>query len=188
MAVQLARKLFTVDEYHNMIDAGILTEDDRLELLGGEIVEMSPIGSRHAATVKRLNQLFSKQYSGKAIISVQDPIQTDIFTEPEPDLALLKPRADFYAGSHPEPGDVLLVVEVAETSVYSDREVKIPLYAKAGIREVWLVALAEQYVEVHTNPISERSEYGSVIRLVPGQSVSPAAFAGTKFEVGTILK
>lgn len=188
MAVQLARKLFTVDEYHNMIEAGIFTEDDRLELLGGEIVETSPIGSRHAAIVNRLNYFFNQKIGSKAIVSVQNPVQLGLYSEPEPDLALLKSRADFYASSHPESNDVLLVVEVAETSVYSDREVKIPLYAKAGIREVWLVALVEQYIEVYTNPISERSEYGSAVRFLPGQSVSPIVFSSVIFEVGTILK
>ncbi|MFQ5628919.1 MAG: Uma2 family endonuclease [bacterium] len=188
MSVQLAKKLFTVDEYHNMIDACILTEDDRVELLGGEIVEMSPIGSRHAAIVNRLNHIFNQRLGNKTIVSIQNPIHLGIYSEPEPDLALLKPRPDFYATAHPEPDDVLLVIEVAETSAYSDREVKIPLYANAGIREVWLEALIEQYIEVYKNPIAERSEYGSVVLFEPEQYLSSQAFANIKFDVGEILQ
>jgi Uma2 family endonuclease len=142
MGVQLARRLFTVAEYHKMAEAGILSEDDRVELLEGEIVAMSPIGSRHAGLVNRLNRLFSQRAGDQVVVSVQNPVRLGGYSEPQPDLALLRPRADFYTSSHPGPEDVLLAVEVAETSAAVDREVKVPLYARFGVPEVWLVDLA----------------------------------------------
>ena len=114
-----------------MARAGILREDDRVELLDGEILEMTPIGSRHAACVDRLNQLFSDQVRRRAIVRIQNPIRLSERSEPQPDLTLLRPRPDFYAQAHPGPGDVLLVVEVAETSADVDRDVKVPLYSAA---------------------------------------------------------
>jgi Uma2 family endonuclease len=104
MAVETLQRLFTVDEYHRMTEAGILAEDDRVELIGGKIVRMCPIRSRHAACVKQLNAAFSQQVGRVAIVSVQDPIQLDDYSEPEPDVALLRPRADFYRHAHPTPG------------------------------------------------------------------------------------
>src|ERR1700675_3419950 len=117
MAVQLLKRLFTVVEYHRMAEAGILGEDDRVELLEGEVVQMSPIGSRHASCVKRLVDIFIPlQVGRKVILSVQDPIELGEHSEPQPDLTVLKPRPDFYAKAHPGPADVFLVLEVAETS------------------------------------------------------------------------
>ncbi|GIW50689.1 MAG: hypothetical protein KatS3mg081_0044 [Gemmatimonadales bacterium] len=152
MAVQLMKRRFTVAEYHKMAEAGILGEDDRVELLEGELVAMAPIGSRHATCVRRLNYLLSRGVGERAIVDVQNPIRLSEYSEPQPDLALLKPRPDFYAAAHPGPEDVLLVVEVAETSADYDREVKIPLYARAGIPEVWLVDLAGAQIETFRQP------------------------------------
>lgn len=117
MAVRLLRRSFTVEEYYRMAQAGILTEDDRVELIEGEIIKMTPLGSRHAACVDRLTQLFSARIRGQAIVRVQNPIRLSERSEPQPDLALLRFRPDFYATAHPGPQDVLMVVEVAETSV-----------------------------------------------------------------------
>ena len=125
-----------------MVDAGILAEDDRVELLEGDIVEMAPIGSRHAACVNRLNQLLSTRIAGPFIVAVQNPIRLGEFSEPQPDLAILRPRPDFYSESHPGPEDILLLVEVSDTSAEYDREVKVPAYGTAAIPEVWLVDLA----------------------------------------------
>lgn len=127
MSRQLAKRWFTVGEYNRMAETGILTEHDRVELIQGEIVEMSPIGSRHAACVNRLTTVLSRQGGAGAIVSVQNPIVVDDYSEPEPDVALLRARADFYETRHPEPEDVLLVIEVAETSVETERGVKVPL-------------------------------------------------------------
>jgi Uma2 family endonuclease len=128
----VARHLFTVDEYHRMGEAGIFGEDDRVELIEGEIIEMSPIGSPHAARVKRLTQLLVRRLGTRAIVQVQDPVVLSQLSEPQPDLAVVKARADFYAAGHPQPTDILLVVEVADTSRVFDRNVKAPLYAPCG--------------------------------------------------------
>jgi Uma2 family endonuclease len=136
MGIELKRRRFTVDEYRRMGEVGILDEDERVELIEGEIVEMSPIGRRHAGIVNRLNDLFTFRLRGRAIVAVQNPISLGSkYSEPQPDLTLLRPRADFYADSRPEPPDVLLVVEVMDTSVERDRQVKLPLYARAGVPE-----------------------------------------------------
>lgn len=147
---------FTVEEYHRMSEASILHEDDRVELLDGQIYLMSPIGSQHAACVRRLDRLFQTQAEPDALVSVQNPIQLDQVSEPEPDLALLAPREDNYAARHPRPAEVLLVVEVAETSESFDQSTKLSLYARAGIREYWVVNLSDKQVHVYRNPEGEQ--------------------------------
>jgi Uma2 family endonuclease len=125
-----------------MAAAGILGADERLELIEGQIVQITPIGSPHASSVKRTTSLFYRLLGDCATISVQDPVRLSNLSEPEPDVAVLRPRADFYAGAHPTPADVLLLVEVVDTTLRYDRRVKLPLYARSGIPEVWLVILA----------------------------------------------
>lgn len=144
MTVPVMRRLFTVEEYHKMAEAGIFTEDDRVELIEGEILEMSPIGRIHAAHVKRLNKLFNQRLGDRVLVGVQDPVILSDFSEPEPDLSLLQPRADFYEAGHPQPEDIFLLVEVANSTVETDQYVKVPTYAKSGIVEVWLVNIDEQ--------------------------------------------
>lgn len=152
MARELAKRWISADEYERMGEAGIFPEGARLELIGGEIFEMSPIGSPHAACVKFLSELFHLLFAGTLTVSVQDPIRLDDFSEPQPDLALLRRREDFYRDSHPTPADVLLVVEVADTTVVTDRTIKVPLYARAGVPEVWLVNIPEGRVEIYSQP------------------------------------
>ena len=152
MTVQVARYLFTTTKYEEMVSVGILTEEDKVELINGEIVEMTPISSAHAAVVDRLTRMLVQGSGLYAIVRVQSPIRLDEHSEPEPDVALLRPRDDFYAEDHPRPADVLLLVEVAGTSVEFDHNVKLPLYAKAGIQEVWLVDLNRERIEVHRTP------------------------------------
>jgi Uma2 family endonuclease len=152
MGMPLAHRRFTVDEYHRMAEAGILGEDDRVELLDGEIVQVSPIGARHAATVSRLEHLFHHLAGNRAIVRGQNPVRLDNYSEPEPDIALVAPRDDYYAADHPVPRDVLLIVEVADTSLRYDRHRKLPSYARAGIPEVWLVDLTLDRVERHREP------------------------------------
>ncbi|MFH1739778.1 MAG: Uma2 family endonuclease [bacterium] len=178
MSVQLLRRHFTVDEYYRMAETGILSEDDRVELIEGEIIQMTPIGSRHASHVKRLNQFFSCNLGARVIVSVQDPIRVDQHSEPQPDIVLLRPRSDFYAEAHPKPEDVFLVVEVADTSIDFDRQVKTPLYAKADILEVWLVDISGGSIEVYREP-SLRG-YEQVERFQRGQDLSPQAFPDIK--------
>ena len=152
MTTQPQKRPFTVSEYYRMAETDILTEEDRVELIAGQIVAMSPIGSRHAACVKRLNLSLGKIVGDSMLIGVQDPIALDAYSAPEPDLVLLRPRADFYADAHPTASDVLLAIEVADTSADYDREVKLPLYAQAGIPEVWLIDLQKGCVEAYAQP------------------------------------
>ena len=185
MSLQLLRRAFTVDEYHRMVQAGILQEDDRVELLEGEILEMAPIGSRHAACVDRLNQLFSNRVRKRAIVRVQNPIGMGERSEPQPDLTLVRPRADFYSQSHPGPGDILLVVEVAETSVEVDRDLKIPLYARAGIAEVWLVDLSGESIEVFQS--ASPQGYQEVRRVRRGNRLAPRGLPDLDLAVHDLL-
>lgn len=185
MSVAIARRLFTVEEYYEMTRSGILSENDRLELLAGEIVEMSPIGSRHAACVNGLNLMFNASLQGWAIVSVQNPIRLSRYSEPEPDLALLKLQEDFYARAHPGPRDVFLVIEVAETSVEMDRKAKLPLYAEAGIPEVWIFDLQARDVEVYRKPFE--GAYSVFEKYTPKQQISPQAFPEVKVDLEGLL-
>jgi len=146
---------FTVDEYYQMGEAGIFGENDRVELLDGQIYVMSPIGSEHATCVRRLTRFFIREAEPQALVSAQHPIRLDNASEPEPDLALLHPREDDYATRHPRPKDVFLLVEVAETSLSFDQEVKRPLYAEAGVPEYWIVDLKPPAVHVYRDPAGD---------------------------------
>jgi Uma2 family endonuclease len=185
MAVETTQRLFTVREYHRMVDAGILAEDDRVELLEGKIIRMRPIRSRHAACVLRLNTVLNQQAAGTALVNVQNPIQLDEYSEPEPDIALLRPRTDFYRHAHPTPADVLLVVEVADTTDVSDRTTKIPMYARAGIVEVWLVRLGKGVIEVYTDPTN--GQYRTLRQLVSGQRLTALYIPSITIDVTTLF-
>ncbi len=173
MAIAVNRHRFTVTEYHRMGEAGILGES--VELIAGDIIVREPIGPYHAGTVNRLTWLWSSRLGERAVVQVQNPIELpEEHSEPQPDLALLRRRADFYATAHPLAADVLLLIEVADTTPVLDRRVKIPLYARAGIREVWLVDLAGDRVEVCRKPA--REGYGEVLVIRGDASIAPEAF------------
>src|SRR5215510_13348229 len=138
MRADVTKRLFTVDDYYRMAEAGILKAGDRVELIEGEIVEMSPIGNRHAGCVNRANDLFTFLFRGKAIVTVQNPARLNKYNEPQPDLILAKPRADYYASGHPTGEDIFLMVEIADTTLRKDRNIKLPIYARLGIPEVWI--------------------------------------------------
>ena len=152
VAKPVNRRTFTVDEYYRMADAGILHEDDRVELIEGEIVEMAAIGSLHAACVSKMNRLLVGRLPENLLVRVQDPLRLSDLTEPQPDLVVILFREDYYAQAHPLPPETLLVVEVADSSLAYDKQVKIPLYARAGIPEVWIVDLTAGEVLVHRRP------------------------------------
>ncbi len=185
MKTQSTRRLYTIDEYRRMIDDGRLRPQDRVELIEGVIIPMSPIHSRHAGCVKRLSALFHRRLARKAIIGTQDPVVLDRHTEPQPDLTLLAPRADFYSTRHPRPDDVLLIVEVADTSLLYDRRTKLPLYARACIREVWLIDLQAQAIEVHRRPSFRIYRDCEVFRR--GGRIAPSTFPRTYFRVNELL-
>jgi Uma2 family endonuclease len=168
-----------------MVGAGILGEDDRVELVEGEILELPPIGDWHAATVDRLHYVFARRLGDRAIVRDQNPLRLSERSEPEPDLVVVRPRSDFYAGGHPTPEDALLVVEVMDTSASYDRSVKVPLYARAGLREVWLIERDRPFVEVYDEPAGD--VYRSVHLYMRGERVAPAAFGELDFSVDEIL-
>ena len=168
-----------------MTQVGILRKDDRVELLEGEIVEMAPIGPPHAACVNRLVRLFTALLGDRVIVSVQNPVRLDERSEPQPDVALLKPQAGFYATRHPEPDDVLLLVEVSSSTAPFDRLVKLPLYAEAGIRQAWLVDLDEGVVEVHRQAAG--LSYGEVEVARGNDHIRIDAFAGLSVIAAEIL-
>jgi Uma2 family endonuclease len=143
---------FTVDEHGRMGESGIFHEDDRVELIEGEIIEMSPIGSPHSGANIRIQKRLEQAVGDHAIVSSQNPIILGDFSEPQPDIALLRPRSDFYSRSHPTPADVLLLVEIAESSLRYDREVKLPLYARHDIPAVWLVDLQNSRLFLSSDP------------------------------------
>jgi len=167
-----------------MADAAILREDDRVELIEGEIIDMTPIGSRHASVLNRLNEIMTAPARGKAIVSVQNPIVLDEHSEPQPDLMLLEPREDYYADRHPRPRDVLLLVEVADSSADYDRRVKIPLYATSGVAEVWLIDLQGEALEVYREPGAHG--YKHVLRPDPDEPVRPERLTGLAIALGDI--
>lgn len=185
MAMPLAHRRFTVDEYHRMAEVGILGEDDRVELLDGEIVLMTPMGSRHWSTVARLTERFRDLVGNRAVVSVQLPVRLGRYAEPEPDLALLTRRENFYADRLPEARDVLLVIEVADSSRRTDRERKLPLYARAGIAEVWLIDLPRDVIEVYREPVA--GSYRSVQTVARDSTLAILKLPGVTLPAPEVL-
>lgn len=185
MAVVVLRRRFNVDDYYRMAEAGILGADERVELLDGEVVPMSPIGRRHQACVDRLTQLFVARCQGRAVVRVQGPVRLDEYWEPEPDLSLLRPRNDFYDEGHPGPADVLLLVEVCDTSIEADRRIKLPQYARTGIAEAWLLNIEADTLEVYRQPAAGAYAERTVVR--GDERVAPLAFPDLTVSVSDLL-
>ena len=179
VALSPATYRFTVKDYHRMAEADIFDPDDRVELIDGEVVEMSPIGSPHNACVDRLNRSFVLGVADRAIVRTQGAIQVGEFSEPQPDLAVLRFRSNFYADHHPMPPDVLLVIEVSESSLRYDLDRKTPLYIAGGVPEVWVVDLVTDTLHVTSG--------GQTRQRHAGDSVSPAAFPDLVLDVATVL-
>ncbi|MCU0503272.1 MAG: Uma2 family endonuclease [Anaerolineae bacterium] len=180
------RRRFTVAEYHQLMDSGIFGEDDRVELIGGDLVMMSPIGTRHAATVKRTNRILGRLFQDRALIGVQDPLQLDDLSEPQPDLTILTPREDDYAASHPTAAEVLLIIEVSDSTADYDRDVKVRAYANAGIIETWLADLSMDWLEVYREP--SPAGYKLLRKALPGETISPLAFPDVMIAVGDVIR
>jgi Uma2 family endonuclease len=168
-----------------MAAVGILNEDDRVELIRGEIIEMAAIGTKHAACVRRLDNVLHTKLGDKVIISVQNPVGLDDISQPQPDVVLLKPREDFYASAHPQPKDILLVIEVADSTIKYDREVKIPLYAQEGVIEVWLVDINSECVEVYREPAN--GIYKNMQKFSRGETLFLQTFDDVSIGVDEIL-
>ena len=179
-----ARRRLDVDAYHRMAGAGILKPDDRVELIDGEIIDRAPIGSEHAGTTIRFNRLLAPAAaSGIVTAAVRSPLRLDRHNEPEPDLMLLRPRADDYRSSLPTADDVLLLVEVADSSLAYDRTTKLALYARHGIPEVWLVDLVGRAVEICREPVGG---YASRQRLRSG-AATPILVPELAIDIGVLL-
>jgi Uma2 family endonuclease len=183
--VEVARRLWTVAEYQRMVETGILTREDHVELIHGEIVQMTPIGNRHFAAVAALHALFVERLGRGAVVSSQGSLPLPPDSMPEPDVMVLKPRADFYRETWVRDEDVLLLVEVAETSLRYDRLVKIPLYAAAGIREAWVVDVEGGCVEAYRETGPEG--YRRTLRFERGTMFGPEAFPDLVLSVSDIL-
>lgn len=184
-ADQVQRRLITVVEYEQMIQAGVFPEDDRLELIEGELIQLSPIGSAHAGLVTWLTRLFTEQFRESALVYAQNPIRLPR-SEPQPDIALLKLRADYYTERLPEARDVLLLIEIADTTLAYDRAVKLPLYARSGIQESWLIDVAQQTIDVCRGPAA--GKYKDVLTARVGDSLAPLAFPDATFPVARLLR
>ena len=177
---------FSVDEYHRMGEAGIFHEDDHVELIEGEIVRMAAVGNRHIGVVNSLNRGFAPLWVSKwAVVSVQNPVVIGSDSEPDPDAILLRFTEDNYRNRKPETGDVLLLVEVADSSMYYDLLTKVPLYARHGIPEVWLVDLTRDRIDVYRDPSG--MAFGSEIPYGRGEAISPQAFPDLQVRVEDII-
>jgi Uma2 family endonuclease len=165
------RHLFSVNDYYRMAESDILSEDAHVELINGELFDMAPIGSIHAGLVTRLSRIMIKTLSEQAIVTVQNPLRLSEFSAPEPDIAVLKPRADDYMRSLPTAQDVLLLVEVADTSLDYDRNIKLPLYAKHQIPELWLIDVKEQRLDIYQQP--DNDYYRLHLRPKVGEKIKP---------------
>ena len=168
-----------------MAEAGVLTQDDRVELIDGEIIEMCPIGTRHAACVRKAGDILSRLLRNVLIVSIQNPVHIDEYSEPLPDIALLKPRDDFYSRAHPVPDDVVLIIEVADTSLDYDRNIKMPLYAKAGIAEAWLVNLPKDIIEVYNDPSGDSHQNCRLISR--GETFTPSVLGNLTIKADDII-
>ncbi|NEQ41126.1 MAG: Uma2 family endonuclease [Okeania sp. SIO3I5] len=185
MAVQLLRQLFTVDQYYKMLDAGVFTENERVELIRGEIIKMSPIGVRHGDCVDSLAELFILRLVQTVTVRVQNPVRLNDNSEPQPDVSLVQRRQGFRQTQQPQPENVFLLIEVSDTTIKYDREIKVPLYAENNIVEVWLVNLNEECLEVYRQPTA--NGYEIVQTFQRGENVTIQALPNVTFTVDEIL-
>jgi len=185
MNAKIEYRQFTITDIDQMVTSGILAEDEHVELIQGQLIKQSPPGILHAACVDRLNKLFARQVADDIIISVQNPMTINEILQPEPDVMLLAPRADFYTKARPTANDVLLLVEVLDSSLAYDQEIKLPLYAWAGVREVWLVNLPEQSIDCYSHPTAQG--YRLCERFFAGDTIQPDVMPDVTANVAFIL-
>jgi Uma2 family endonuclease len=185
MATAIQRRLFTINDCLKMVEVGILRPEERVELIHGEIVRMSPIGTRHSAVVDRANRAFVRLAGDSAIVRVQSTTVLDEFCAPEPDLALLRPRDDFYIHKHPAGRDILLIVEVADSSLDYDTSVKAELYAILGVPEYWVVDLQNNRVLAYSDALRDR--YRTVREFHQGESIAPQLLPDCRLTMDVLL-
>jgi Uma2 family endonuclease len=185
MATESTKKLFTVHDYHRMGEAGVLSEDDRVELIRGEILAMSPIGPRHNAAVLRANNNLVKIVARRALVGVQSSVRLDEYDEPQPDIVLLRPKDDFYASRHAGPSDIILIIEMADSSLEYDRTVKASLYAETGVPEYWIANLQNESLIVYS-ALRDKT-YSTMRELHRGETAAPQLLTGCQIEVNALL-
>jgi Uma2 family endonuclease len=185
METEVTKKLFTVDEYHRMGETGILDPKARLELIEGEIIEMSAVGIRHIACVNRATALFAARLAGRGMVSIQNPLRLSRYTEPQPDVVLAKPRDNFYSDKFISWEDTLLAVEISDSMFSYDRDRKMPLYAKAGVPELWIENLRKDVILVFRDPTS--NGYATSLAFERGESLYAAAFPDVTLKVEDLL-
>ena len=185
MRLEISRRLFDVDDYHRMVEAGILTEDDRVELIDGEIVAMTPIGPRHNAAVDRATRALVQAVGDRAIVRVRGSVRLDRFREPQPDIVLLRPQPDFYASRMPGPPDILLIIEVSDSSRDYDRDLKSRVYSESGVPEYWIVDLDARTVTCGQEPGG--GAFRHVGTYPAGQSLAPRALPDCAIPVNALL-
>lgn len=185
MPVALNKRRFTADDYQRMGQVGILPEGGRMELIDGEVVTMTPIGPRHSACVGCATRALVRAAGDTAIVLPQGSVRLDLYHEPEPDLVLLRPRADFYASRHAGPEDILLIVEIAASSIEYDRDVKAPIYARSGVPEYWLADLNANLMSRYSSP--ERGAFRSLELYHRGQSIAPQLLPACVVDVAVFL-
>jgi len=185
MRMESARKLFTADDVIKMAEAGLFGEEERIELIDGEIIEMTPAGDRHVMCVNRATAFFTESFGRNGIVSIQNAVHLNIYNMPQPDVVVFKPRADFYFPDRPSPKDVLLIVEVSDSTLRRDRRIKLPRFAAAGIPEVWIEDLKHDLILVFRDP--DGREYLTQLILRRGDSISPLAFQISTFLVDDLI-
>lgn len=185
MAAEIQRRLFTINDCYKMVEVGILRPEERVELIHGEIVRMSPIGTRHSAVVDRANRAFVRLAGDNAIVRVQSTAVLDEFCAPEPDLALLRPRDDFYVHKHPAGPDILLIVEVADSSLEYDTSVKAEMYAILGVPEYWVVDLRNNRLLAYSDALKDC--YRTVREFHRGETLAPQFLQDCRLAVDVLL-
>jgi hypothetical protein len=185
MAIQLTRRRFSVRDFEQMIATGVFAEHERVELIDGEVVEMAPIGVRHAEGVRNVADEAAARGRGACIVEMQNPVRLGDLARPQPDVALLRPPRARYQGRLPAAADLILVVEVSDSSLAYDREVKVPLYAQAGVPEAWLVNLTDDEIAVYRDPTPEGFRSTRILRR--GETISPLAFPDWAIPVEALL-
>lgn len=188
MVIEMTRRRFCVKDFYLMDEAGVFCESDRVELVDGEIVDMAPIGSYHNSCVTTLTHIFVRAVPEGVRVQVQGAVQMNESTMFQPDLAILRPREDNYADANPTPEDVLLVIEVSDSTVAYDRNVKIPKYAQAGVPEVWQVNLPYGFIDKYVDPDPATGRYRSVMRHSDRQQIVPTQLPDISLDVSDILR
>jgi len=182
----IAVRRLSVQDYHRMAESGILQPDERIELLEGQIIQMAAKGTAHSAAVSRIESVLRARLAGEVLLRFQDPVRLNDYSEPEPDVAVVRPDPLYYEDHHPNPSEVYLLIEVSDTTLKFDRETKAPAYARSGITEYWVLDVNDRKLHVYQVPSAEG--YQSETILSEGLTVAPLAFPDCVIVVRELLR